>query len=185
MCEFHYCLPSFLPPSLPPSLPRTPGLVWVHLPCCLTVATTTQTVQRAMTLFSSRYPSVAEYAPVSYPTWSRYIFEFHVVTKLSSMTLSPFLLQSFPSSIPPSLPPSLLPSLPPSLSACDFASCPSNSQCVPDGDSYTCNCLSGYQLGDNKECTGTRSLNQYFIEDVGGGWGGGGGGVSRTIIHVG
>jgi len=112
ICEFHSLS---LPPFLPPSLPRTPGLVWVHLPCCLTVATTTQTVQQAMTHFNNRYHGVAEYALVSYPTWSRYIFEFHVVTKLSSMTLSPFLLQSLPSSIPPSLPSSLPSSLPFSL----------------------------------------------------------------------
>ena len=54
--------------SYPPTLPRIRGLVWAQLPHCLTVVQTTQTVQWAMTHFSSKYHCVAEYALVSNPT---------------------------------------------------------------------------------------------------------------------
>ena len=87
-------------------------------------------------------------------------FSLHVVI----FTLSAFFpshLSLLPSSsllptLPFSFPLALLLSFSPIPPACDFASCPNNSQCISQGESnYRCECNDGYEKVDGK-CRGTR-----------------------------
>ena len=67
----------------------------------------------------------------------------------------PFLSFSFPT-LSSSFPLALLLSYSPIPPACDFASCPNNSQCISQGESsYRCDCNEGYEMVDG-ECRGTR-----------------------------